>query len=98
MLQISEKVGANIEDISKIMGLDSRIGHQFLKSGSGFGGPCFKKDVAGLAKIEEQYGIENGFAKLTNEFNEKHKEIYPSFGSVPLRNRFRICTDQDHYR
>ena len=74
MLQICENVDANIEDVSKIMGLDPRIGHQFLKSGSGFGGPCFKKDVSGLAKIEEQYGIENGFAKLTNEFNEKHKE------------------------
>jgi len=48
---ICERVGANIEDVSYAMGLDSRIGNKFLKAGIGYGGSCFPKDVKALHNI-----------------------------------------------
>lgn len=45
---ICERVGADIEDVSYAMGLDSRIGNKFLKAGIGYGGSCFPKDVKAL--------------------------------------------------
>ena len=51
MALLSEKVNANIEDISKIMGSDSRIAPDFLKAGIGYGGSCFPKDTAAILNI-----------------------------------------------
>ena len=51
MALLSEKVNANIEDISKIMGTDSRIAPDFLKAGIGYGGSCFPKDTAAILNI-----------------------------------------------
>ncbi|MEL0008718.1 MAG: nucleotide sugar dehydrogenase [Flammeovirgaceae bacterium] len=54
---ICEKTGANIEEVSKATGMDSRIGSQFLKSSIGFGGSCFKKDILNLVYISKFYGL-----------------------------------------
>ncbi len=45
---LCDKIGADIKEVSKGMGLDSRIGSRFLQAGAGFGGSCFPKDVSGL--------------------------------------------------
>jgi UDPglucose 6-dehydrogenase len=50
---LCERVGADVADISRGMGLDSRIGPQFLHAGPGFGGSCFPKDALALAKMGE---------------------------------------------
>ena len=43
--ELCEKTGANIDEVSKAIGMDSRIGSKFLKSSVGFGGSCFQKDI-----------------------------------------------------
>ncbi len=54
---LCERVGADVEDIARGMGLDSRIGAQFLCVGPGFGGSCFPKDALALAKIGEDHEV-----------------------------------------
>ena len=54
---ICEATGANVEEVSKSVGLDTRIGPQFLKAGLGFGGSCFRKDIASLTYLAESLGL-----------------------------------------
>ena len=55
---ICEKTGANIDEVAQAIGLDERIGKNFLKSGPGFGGSCFKKDILNLIYISKFYGLD----------------------------------------
>ena len=54
---LCEKTEANIQEVSKAVGMDSRIGTDFLKSSIEFGGSCFKKDILNLVYISRQYGL-----------------------------------------
>ena len=54
---LCEATGANINEVSNAIGLDSRIGHKFLKAGPGFGGSCFKKDILNLIYLCNFYGL-----------------------------------------
>ncbi len=55
---ICEVTGANITEVSNAIGMDSRIGNKFLKSGPGFGGSCFTKDILNLVYLSNFYGLE----------------------------------------
>ena len=54
---LCEKTGANVNEVSRAIGMDSRIGNKFLNAGPGFGGSCFKKDILNLIYICEFYGL-----------------------------------------
>ncbi len=54
---ICELTGADIEEVARVVGKDSRIGDKFLRSGPGFGGSCFKKDLLNLIYLCEYYGL-----------------------------------------
>ena len=54
---ICEATGADIKEVSKAIGTDSRIGSKFLESGPGFGGSCFKKDILNLVYLSEFFGL-----------------------------------------
>lgn len=57
MSEICEKTGADVNEVSKAIGMDSRIGAKFLKSSVGFGGSCFQKDILNLVYIAKSYGL-----------------------------------------
>jgi len=55
--ELCEKTGANINEVAKAIGTDSRIGSKFLKASVGFGGSCFQKDILNLVYIAKSYGL-----------------------------------------
>lgn len=57
MSEICEKTGADIAEVSKAIGMDSRIGSKFLNASVGFGGSCFQKDILNLVYIAKSYGL-----------------------------------------
>ncbi|WP_034042338.1 UDP-glucose 6-dehydrogenase [Wocania ichthyoenteri] len=57
MSEICEKTGADIKEVSKAIGMDSRIGSKFLNASVGFGGSCFQKDILNLVYIAKSYGL-----------------------------------------
>ena len=56
--ELCEQTGADIEEVSKAIGMDSRIGRSFLKTSVGFGGSCFQKDILNLVYIARSLGLE----------------------------------------
>lgn len=70
---LCEIVGANIEDVSKGMGLDSRIGNKFLNAGIGYGGSCFPKDTKALSWLANFNDYELKTIKAAIEVNENQK-------------------------
>ncbi|MBY0487475.1 MAG: nucleotide sugar dehydrogenase, partial [Flavobacteriaceae bacterium] len=57
MSELCEKTGANVNEVAKAIGMDSRIGPKFLKSSVGFGGSCFQKDILNLVYISKSFGL-----------------------------------------
>jgi len=55
--ELCELTGANIDEVAKAIGMDSRIGPKFLKASVGFGGSCFQKDILNLVYIAKSYGL-----------------------------------------
>jgi UDPglucose 6-dehydrogenase len=54
---LCEKTGADVSEVARAIGMDSRIGPKFLKSSVGFGGSCFQKDILNLVYIAKSYGL-----------------------------------------
>src|SRR6478609_1969576 len=70
---VSEELGADVEEVARGMGLDSRIGPQFLRAGSGFGGSCFPKDVSALKQLAGNSGYHFQLLTAVIEVNELQK-------------------------
>src|SRR5690606_8709837 len=54
---LCEKTGANVDEVARAIGMDTRIGPKFLKASVGFGGSCFQKDILNLVYIARSYGL-----------------------------------------
>ena len=74
MANLAEEVGADINVISKAMGMDGRIGKKFLHPGPGYGGSCFPKDTRAVVKIGENYNVEMSLIREVINANTKQKE------------------------
>ena len=72
---LCDKVGANIEDVAKGIGLDSRIGPKFLQAGCGYGGSCFPKDIKALIKTGDKNDVDMNVIKAAEKTNEIQKHI-----------------------
>jgi len=68
--RVCELCGANIDEVAKGMGIDKRIGRQFLNAGLGWGGSCFPKDVLGLIKTSEMLGYDFGLLREVVNVND----------------------------
>lgn len=68
---LCEKIGANVEEVTHAMGLDPRIGTQFLRAGLGFGGFCFPKDVQAFIHLAASVGIDFDILKATERVNKQ---------------------------
>ncbi len=73
MADICEKVGADVHDVARGIGLDGRIGRKFLHPGPGFGGSCFPKDTMALARIGQEAGAPSRLVEFVIEINDSRK-------------------------
>jgi UDPglucose 6-dehydrogenase len=72
---ICDRVGADITQVAKGIGLDSRIGSKFLQAGIGWGGSCFPKDVSALIHTSDDYGYDAKLLKSAVEVNKRQRTI-----------------------
>lgn len=73
---ICERVGADVTRVAQAIGLDKRIGNQFLNAGAGWGGSCFPKDVSALVSTGQEYGYDCSLLRATLAVNDtQHKRI-----------------------
>ena len=68
---LCEKVGADVQDVAKGMGIDKRIGSKFLHAGPGYGGSCFPKDVKAFIKTAKTHDVDLSILSSVNAFNEE---------------------------
>lgn len=72
---ICDRVGADVTQVAKGIGLDSRIGNKFLQAGIGWGGSCFPKDVSALIHTADDYGYEAHLMKAAVSVNQRQRLI-----------------------
>src|ERR1700716_3359412 len=87
MDDICERVGANVQDVARGIGLDGRIGGKFLHAGPGYGGSCFPKDTLALVQTAQELGSPSRIVEAVAKVNEARKErmaekIVAAFGGV----------------
>jgi len=88
MADLCEKVGADVHDVARGIGLDGRIGRKFLHAGPGFGGSCFPKDTLALMRIAQDWGAPSRLVEATVAVNDARKSsmaarvIHAAGGSV----------------
>ncbi len=73
MADLCERVGADVHDIARGIGLDGRIGRKFLHPGPGFGGSCFPKDTVALMRIAQDAGAPSRLVEATVTVNDARK-------------------------
>jgi UDPglucose 6-dehydrogenase len=74
MADLCEKVGADVNDVARGIGLDGRIGRKFLHAGPGFGGSCFPKDTLALMRIAEEAGAPSRLMQSVVSVNDARKD------------------------
>jgi UDPglucose 6-dehydrogenase len=73
MADLCEKVGADVQDVARGIGLDNRIGGKFLHAGPGYGGSCFPKDTLALLKTAEDYDAPTRIIEAVVKVNDTRK-------------------------
>ena len=73
MADLCERVGADVQEVARGMGLDNRIGAKFLHAGPGFGGSCFPKDTSALLKTAQDHGVALRIVEAVTAVNDQRK-------------------------
>jgi UDPglucose 6-dehydrogenase len=92
---LCERVGADVEDVRRGLGSDSRIGPAFLFPGCGYGGSCFPKDTQGLIHVGEAHHLRMRIAEAVEEVNDEQKivllrKVVAKFGSSLVGRKFAL--------
>ncbi len=74
--RLCEKTSANIKDVAKGVGMDSRIGSKFLMAGLGYGGSCFPKDVDSFIYTAREKGLDFGLFEETHKINKEQRIMF----------------------
>jgi UDPglucose 6-dehydrogenase len=87
MADICEKVGGDVQDVARGIGLDGRIGRKFLNAGPGYGGSCFPKDTLALVRTAQELGAPSRIVEAVVAVNDARKsnmarKIEQAFGGV----------------
>src|SRR5438128_4514491 len=86
MADLSEKVGADVQEVARGIGLDNRIGTKFLHAGPGFGGSCFPKDTRALVKIALDHDVHLRIVEAVLAVNDNRKRPVAASGSNSAGN------------
>jgi UDPglucose 6-dehydrogenase len=86
---LAEKVGADVQEISRGIGLDNRIGSKFLHAGPGFGGSCFPKDTRALIKTAQDYDVPLRILEAVNSVNDTRKRAMARKVAAPFGGNLR---------
>lgn len=81
---LCDKFGANVEDVMKGVGMDKRIGSDFLAAGLGYGGSCFPKDVRALSDLSRKTGYTFSILRAVEETNRKQVDYF-------VKKVLRLC-------
>lgn len=73
---LCERIGADVEEVTHAMGLDPRIGTQFLRAGLGFGGFCFPKDIQAFIHLSAGVGVDFDMLKAAERVNKQRIELF----------------------
>ena len=80
---LCDKIGCDVHDVARGIGMDKRIGGKFLHPGPGFGGSCFPKDTRALSSVAKQFGSESRIVDTVIEVNElQRKAMIPKIESL----------------
>ena len=95
LANLAERLGADIEQVRRGIGSDSRIGYHFLYPGVGFGGSCFPKDVRALRHTARQCGMDLAILEAVHDVNERQKhvlvdKVVARFGASLAGRRFAL--------
>ncbi len=71
LADLCERLGGDVQEVTRAMGMDPRIGPQFLNAGLGFGGFCLPKDIQAFNRLAERNGIDFGLLKETEKINKR---------------------------
>src|SRR4030088_2462618 len=86
---LAEKVGADVQEIARGIGLDNRIGSKFLHAGPGFGGSCFPKDIRALIKTAQDYDAPLRILEAVSSVNDTRKRAMARKVAAPFGGNLR---------
>ena len=75
LADMCEQLGADVEEVTAAVGMDPRIGSQFLRAGLGFGGFCLPKDVRAFIRLAERVGIDFSLLKAAEQVNKQRVDL-----------------------
>src|SRR5690348_18415782 len=95
---LCEKVGANVQEVARGIGLDSRIGTKFLHAGPGYGGSCFPKDTVALIKTAQDHASPLRIVEAVAAVNDARKRAMARKVSTALAGDVRGKTRSEERR